>query len=270
MDSAPAQAPVPADQHVANDGPDRLVVTRTVGRDNVPGLASGCCAGVDQISFDVPSGVSGCYVPVAAVTNGVVSNFGTISVAALATTEWVARHLPACSDTDRVVLPGLCIGDVEVEPAVVLVHGAARDRVGKHGGKEVQRGVHAHAPVARAPVELERHIVSNCRALAHGLRRHMRDLGFELIIVDGGRERKFTGGCYEHSAVAWLPARGRVEAGAIDHDAALLGEPEYGRWRRSQVRVFAEQAVGGHSSLHVIPGRARGASPESIATNLNS
>ncbi len=41
---------------------------------------SGCCAGVDQIQFDVPPGVSGCYVPVAAVTGGVVSNFGTISV----------------------------------------------------------------------------------------------------------------------------------------------------------------------------------------------
>jgi uncharacterized protein (TIGR03437 family) len=41
---------------------------------------SGCCAGVDQIVFDVPAGVSGCYVPVAAVTGGVVSNFGTISV----------------------------------------------------------------------------------------------------------------------------------------------------------------------------------------------
>jgi uncharacterized protein (TIGR03437 family) len=42
---------------------------------------SGCCAGVDQIVFDVPQGVAGCYVPVAAVTAGVVSNFGTISVA---------------------------------------------------------------------------------------------------------------------------------------------------------------------------------------------
>jgi uncharacterized protein (TIGR03437 family) len=43
---------------------------------------SGCCAGVDEIVFDVPSGASGCYVPVAAVTSGIVSNFGTISVAA--------------------------------------------------------------------------------------------------------------------------------------------------------------------------------------------
>jgi len=42
---------------------------------------SGCCAGVDQIVFDVPTGVSGCYVPVGIQTSGVLSNFGTISVA---------------------------------------------------------------------------------------------------------------------------------------------------------------------------------------------
>jgi len=41
---------------------------------------SGCCAGVDEIIFDVPAGVSGCYVPVAAVTGAAVSNFGTIAV----------------------------------------------------------------------------------------------------------------------------------------------------------------------------------------------
>jgi len=43
---------------------------------------SGCCAAVDQIDFDVPAGVSGCYVPVAVVTGGVVSNVGTMSIAA--------------------------------------------------------------------------------------------------------------------------------------------------------------------------------------------
>ena len=39
-----------------------------------------CCAGIDQINFDVPTNVSGCYVPVAAVVNGLVSNIGTIAV----------------------------------------------------------------------------------------------------------------------------------------------------------------------------------------------
>jgi uncharacterized protein (TIGR03437 family) len=41
---------------------------------------SACCAGIDQVDFDVPANVSGCYVPVAAVVNGVVSNIGTIAV----------------------------------------------------------------------------------------------------------------------------------------------------------------------------------------------
>jgi len=46
---------------------------------------SGCCAGVDQISFVIPDGVAGCYVPLA-VGNGVpgtgnvVGNYATISV----------------------------------------------------------------------------------------------------------------------------------------------------------------------------------------------
>lgn len=43
---------------------------------------SGCCSGVDQINFVVPSVVQGCYVPVVAVVNGIASNFTTMSVAA--------------------------------------------------------------------------------------------------------------------------------------------------------------------------------------------
>ncbi len=39
-----------------------------------------CCAGVDQINFDVPAGIQGCYVPVAAVVNGLVSNVATIAI----------------------------------------------------------------------------------------------------------------------------------------------------------------------------------------------
>ncbi len=47
---------------------------------------SGCCAGLDQINFIVPSGVSGCFVPVyatIAAANGgtVVSNFVTMAIA---------------------------------------------------------------------------------------------------------------------------------------------------------------------------------------------
>jgi uncharacterized protein (TIGR03437 family) len=41
---------------------------------------SGCCAGVDQISFHVPDGVAGCYVPVAVRSGGKISNFVSIAV----------------------------------------------------------------------------------------------------------------------------------------------------------------------------------------------
>src|SRR5579884_2389422 len=36
-----------------------------------------------------------------------------ITVIALATTPWIARHLTVPSGVDRVILPGLCLGDLE-------------------------------------------------------------------------------------------------------------------------------------------------------------
>jgi uncharacterized protein (TIGR03437 family) len=51
---------------------------------------SGCCAGVDQISFGVPAGVSGCYVPVAVRSAGKISNFVSIAV---------SKDGGPCSDT---------------------------------------------------------------------------------------------------------------------------------------------------------------------------
>lgn len=47
---------------------------------------SGCCAGVDQIAAEVPSGVTGCHVPVAVEIDGakvIVSNWVTTSIAEL-------------------------------------------------------------------------------------------------------------------------------------------------------------------------------------------
>ena len=41
---------------------------------------SGCCAGVDQIVFEVPSGVEGCYVPVGVRVGSITSNIATIAV----------------------------------------------------------------------------------------------------------------------------------------------------------------------------------------------
>ncbi len=43
---------------------------------------SGCCVGVDQIFFKVPTGVTGCHVPVAVKIGNIVSNFPTMPIAA--------------------------------------------------------------------------------------------------------------------------------------------------------------------------------------------
>jgi Family of unknown function (DUF6513) len=37
-----------------------------------------------------------------------------ITVAALMTTPWIAKHLPAVDGVERIVIPGLCEGDVRV------------------------------------------------------------------------------------------------------------------------------------------------------------
>jgi uncharacterized protein (TIGR03437 family) len=41
---------------------------------------SGCCAGVDQIVIEIPRGVEGCYVPVAARVGDFVSNFTSLAI----------------------------------------------------------------------------------------------------------------------------------------------------------------------------------------------
>ena len=60
---------------------------------------SDCCAGIDYIVFEAPPGVEGCYVPVAVRTDGVLSNFATMSI---------APDGKACAD-----LPGLSATEVE-------------------------------------------------------------------------------------------------------------------------------------------------------------
>jgi uncharacterized protein (TIGR03437 family) len=42
---------------------------------------SGCCAGIDQIVFEVPGGVQGCYIPLVVKNGNSVSNFTSIAVA---------------------------------------------------------------------------------------------------------------------------------------------------------------------------------------------
>lgn len=41
---------------------------------------SGCCVGLDQIRFVVPPGITGCYIPVTVVVEGVSSNFTTMAI----------------------------------------------------------------------------------------------------------------------------------------------------------------------------------------------
>lgn len=53
----------------------RSAVVRYKGR-------SGCCAGVDQIVFEVPRDVEGCHVPVVVTAGAAISNFTTMSIAA--------------------------------------------------------------------------------------------------------------------------------------------------------------------------------------------
>jgi uncharacterized protein (TIGR03437 family) len=43
---------------------------------------SGCCAGINEIAFRVPSGITGCYVPVEVSINGIVSPTTTMPIAA--------------------------------------------------------------------------------------------------------------------------------------------------------------------------------------------
>jgi hypothetical protein len=40
---------------------------------------SGCCSAVDQISFELPQGITGCYIPVAVRSGGKISNFVSIA-----------------------------------------------------------------------------------------------------------------------------------------------------------------------------------------------
>ena len=42
---------------------------------------SGCCAGVDQVAFDIPAGVSGCFVPLVLRAHGLAGNFSSIAIA---------------------------------------------------------------------------------------------------------------------------------------------------------------------------------------------
>jgi len=73
--------------------PIKVYVGDTVSSDIYYEGRSGCCAGLDQIVFQIPSGVTGCYVPIAVEAGGVLGNFGNIATIA------VSDSGQTCSDS---------------------------------------------------------------------------------------------------------------------------------------------------------------------------
>lgn len=71
--------------------------------------------GLDQINFVVPSGLSGCYVPVAVVVNGTVSNFGSVSVSAAGATCSDPAGLPSSAISQVETNNSLKVGFIELQ-----------------------------------------------------------------------------------------------------------------------------------------------------------
>ncbi|MCC6538894.1 MAG: hypothetical protein IT162_15175 [Bryobacterales bacterium] len=59
---------------------------------------SGCCAGIDQIVFETPSGVEGCQVPINIEAGGVQSNYGTVAISSTGECN-ATRRLPPVNGT---------------------------------------------------------------------------------------------------------------------------------------------------------------------------
>ncbi len=93
----------------------------------------------------------------------------------------------------------------------------------------MQRGVHAHAGVAQIPIDGGMHGLADFEIEVAGGRRQMRDLAFRGIGVARIRDRDGVAGCRrQHTAVGGLAAGGGIEHGAVEHDAAGVGEPDHG------------------------------------------
>jgi len=73
--------------------PIKVYVGDTTSSDIYYQGRSGCCAGLDQIVFQIPPGVTGCYVPIAVEAGGVLGNVGNIATIA------VSDSGETCSDS---------------------------------------------------------------------------------------------------------------------------------------------------------------------------
>ena len=113
----------------------------------------------------------------------------------------------------------------------------------------MHRGVHAHAGVAFAPVDCGGHRVAGIEGRGAG-RGNMRDLAFGRVDVNRIVDRDARAVCRgERAEVAGLAAGIGVEHGAVEHDAALLGDRGHARVALLAIALVAEQAIRGHRAL---------------------
>jgi dihydropteroate synthase-like protein len=107
-----------------------------------------------------------------------------ITVAALATTPWIARHLTIPSEVDRVVLPGLCAGDLAAiaAPGAVTVERGPADLLDLPelfgAGKEPPRGYGAFDITILAEIN---HVAGLTLAEILAQARAYRDSGADVI-----------------------------------------------------------------------------------------
>ena len=82
---------------------------------------SGCCAGLDQIVFTVPAGVTGCRVPVTIKINNTVSNNTTMAIAPTGTRTCSDPGGPSSSDLQKFSQNGAATGVVALARTAVTL-----------------------------------------------------------------------------------------------------------------------------------------------------
>lgn len=75
---------------------------------------SGCCAGLDQIRIVLPANITGCYVPVVVIVNGVPSNIVTISISDSGNICSTANGLTATDITNAQQSGGMNVGTISL------------------------------------------------------------------------------------------------------------------------------------------------------------
>ena len=109
--------------------------------------------------------------------------------------------------------------EVEIEPALVGADLAAGDVALDHRRHDMQRGVHAHVPVAALPVEHGVDLGADRRPGRIGRQhvQHVAAVGLHRVDDPG-----LAAVPAQHAGVAGLAAAGRIEDRAVEPHAALL------------------------------------------------